>query len=141
MGQGTLITIGVILKEFPCFKGDFCNSIKRIIREMAFQDKKITKRTIRERKVTHLHVSQNVGQWSPGLSRPIIDSIYYLEHRCMTCFGGSRELVRYYVLQHFKKLQLTREKLIPYKGSNLHGFNGSTTRPYGHVKLMVSVWR
>ncbi|GAU35504.1 hypothetical protein TSUD_155350 [Trifolium subterraneum] len=38
----------------------------------------------------------------------------------------------------FKVLQLTEENLVPYVGSNLQGFNGSTTKPWGNVDLIVT---
>ncbi|MCI74280.1 hypothetical protein A2U01_0095544, partial [Trifolium medium] len=38
----------------------------------------------------------------------------------------------------FKTLQLTQENLVPYVGSDLHGFNGSTTKPWGYVDLIVT---
>ncbi|GAU42123.1 hypothetical protein TSUD_350970 [Trifolium subterraneum] len=37
----------------------------------------------------------------------------------------------------FKVLQLTEENLVPYVGSDLQGFNGSTTKPWGYVDLIV----
>ncbi|GAU46047.1 hypothetical protein TSUD_191180 [Trifolium subterraneum] len=38
----------------------------------------------------------------------------------------------------FKVLQLTEENLVPYVGSDLQGFNGSTTKPWGYVDLNVT---
>ncbi|GAU22605.1 hypothetical protein TSUD_135050 [Trifolium subterraneum] len=38
----------------------------------------------------------------------------------------------------FKVLQLTEENLVPYVGSDLQGFNGSTTKPRGYVDLIVT---
>ncbi|GAU10283.1 hypothetical protein TSUD_418870, partial [Trifolium subterraneum] len=38
----------------------------------------------------------------------------------------------------FKVLQLTEENLVPYVGSDLQGFNGSTTKPWGYVNLIVT---
>ncbi|GAU46913.1 hypothetical protein TSUD_402940, partial [Trifolium subterraneum] len=38
----------------------------------------------------------------------------------------------------FKVLQLTEENLVPYVGSDLQGFNGSTTKPWGYVDLIVT---
>ncbi|GAU39181.1 hypothetical protein TSUD_372810 [Trifolium subterraneum] len=38
----------------------------------------------------------------------------------------------------FKVLQLTEENLVPYIGSDLQGFNGSTTKPWGYVDLIVT---
>ncbi|GAU51996.1 hypothetical protein TSUD_417990, partial [Trifolium subterraneum] len=38
----------------------------------------------------------------------------------------------------FKVLQLTEENLAPYVGSDLQGFNGSTTKPWGYVDLIVT---
>ncbi|MCI57060.1 hypothetical protein A2U01_0078311, partial [Trifolium medium] len=38
----------------------------------------------------------------------------------------------------FKTLQLTQENLFPYIGSDLQGFNGSTTKQWGYVDLIVT---
>ncbi|GAU39244.1 hypothetical protein TSUD_396900 [Trifolium subterraneum] len=38
----------------------------------------------------------------------------------------------------FKVLQLTEENLVPYVGSDLQGFSGSTTKPWGYVDLIVT---
>ncbi|GAU35132.1 hypothetical protein TSUD_394570 [Trifolium subterraneum] len=38
----------------------------------------------------------------------------------------------------FKVLQLTEDNLVPYVGSDLSGFNGSTTKPCGYVDLIVT---
>ncbi|GAU41589.1 hypothetical protein TSUD_271980 [Trifolium subterraneum] len=38
----------------------------------------------------------------------------------------------------FKVLQLTEKNLVPYVGSDLQGFNGSTTKPWGYVDLIVT---
>src|SRR6266487_3749988 len=38
----------------------------------------------------------------------------------------------------FKVLQLTEENLVPYVGSDHQGFNGSTTKPWGYVDLIVT---
>ncbi|MCI19278.1 hypothetical protein A2U01_0040434, partial [Trifolium medium] len=38
----------------------------------------------------------------------------------------------------FKTLQLTEKNLVPYIGADLQGFNGSTTKPWGYVDLIVT---
>ncbi|PNX73932.1 hypothetical protein L195_g029842 [Trifolium pratense] len=38
----------------------------------------------------------------------------------------------------FKTLQLSEMNLIPYVGPDLQGFNGSTTKPWGYVDLIVT---
>jgi len=38
----------------------------------------------------------------------------------------------------FKTLQLTKKNLSPYVGNELYGFNGSSTRTWGYVGLMVT---
>ncbi|MCH82048.1 hypothetical protein A2U01_0002844, partial [Trifolium medium] len=38
----------------------------------------------------------------------------------------------------FKVLGLDREHLSPYVGSDLQGFNGSTSKPWGYVDLIVT---
>ncbi|MCI64999.1 hypothetical protein A2U01_0086257, partial [Trifolium medium] len=38
----------------------------------------------------------------------------------------------------FKTLQLTLENLVPYVGTDLQGFNGSTTKPWGYVDLIIT---
>ncbi|MCI55360.1 hypothetical protein A2U01_0076610, partial [Trifolium medium] len=39
----------------------------------------------------------------------------------------------------FESLQLTERNLTPYMGSDLQGFNGTTTKPWGFVDLIVTV--
>jgi len=38
----------------------------------------------------------------------------------------------------FKTLQLTESNLAPYVGTELYGFNGSSTKPQGYVELIVT---
>jgi len=38
----------------------------------------------------------------------------------------------------FKTLQLTEKNFSPYVGSELYGFNGSSTQPWGYVQLLVT---
>ncbi|GAU33472.1 hypothetical protein TSUD_158540 [Trifolium subterraneum] len=38
----------------------------------------------------------------------------------------------------FKVLQLPVDNLVPYVGSDLQGFNGSTTKPWGYLNLIVT---
>jgi len=38
----------------------------------------------------------------------------------------------------FKTLQLMEKNLSPYVGSELYGFNGSSTQPWGYVQLLVT---
>ncbi|GAU45958.1 hypothetical protein TSUD_301670 [Trifolium subterraneum] len=38
----------------------------------------------------------------------------------------------------FKVLQITEENLVPYVGSDIQGFNESTTKPWGYVDLIVT---
>ncbi|PNX69437.1 hypothetical protein L195_g064436, partial [Trifolium pratense] len=38
----------------------------------------------------------------------------------------------------FKTLQLSEKNLIPYVGPDLQGFNGSTTKLWGYVDLIVT---
>ncbi|MCI51595.1 hypothetical protein A2U01_0072839, partial [Trifolium medium] len=38
----------------------------------------------------------------------------------------------------FETLQLTERNLTPYVGSDLQGFNGTTTKPWGYVDLIVT---
>jgi hypothetical protein len=40
--------------------------------------------------------------------------------------------------QCFNTLQLDQSHLAPYVGSDLHGFNGATTKPWGYVDLIVT---
>ncbi|MCI88962.1 hypothetical protein A2U01_0110250, partial [Trifolium medium] len=37
----------------------------------------------------------------------------------------------------FETLQLNERNLTPYVGSDLQGFNGTTTKPWGYVDLIV----
>ncbi|MCI47881.1 hypothetical protein A2U01_0069123, partial [Trifolium medium] len=39
----------------------------------------------------------------------------------------------------FETLQLTERNLTPYVGLDLQGFNGTTTKPWGYVDLIVTV--
>jgi hypothetical protein len=38
----------------------------------------------------------------------------------------------------FKTFQLTKSNLAPYVGTELYGFNGSSTKPWGNVELLVT---
>jgi len=38
----------------------------------------------------------------------------------------------------FKTLQLTEKNLSPYVGSELNGFNGSSTQLWGYIQLLVT---
>ncbi|MCI18611.1 hypothetical protein A2U01_0039766 [Trifolium medium] len=38
----------------------------------------------------------------------------------------------------FQTLQLSEHHLAPYVGSDLQGFNGTTTKPWGYVDLIVT---
>jgi len=38
----------------------------------------------------------------------------------------------------FKTLQLTESNLTPYVDTELYGFNDSSTKPWGYVKLLVT---
>ena len=40
--------------------------------------------------------------------------------------------------QLFSTLQLDESHLMPYVGSDLQGFNGAVTRPWGYVELIVT---
>lgn len=39
----------------------------------------------------------------------------------------------------FQKLMLKIEKLSPHEGSNMSAFNGTITRPWGYLELMVTL--
>ncbi|MCI64563.1 hypothetical protein A2U01_0085821, partial [Trifolium medium] len=39
----------------------------------------------------------------------------------------------------FETIQLTKRNLTPYVGSDLQGFNGAMTKPWGYVDLIVTV--
>ncbi|MCI38384.1 hypothetical protein A2U01_0059612, partial [Trifolium medium] len=39
----------------------------------------------------------------------------------------------------FETIQLNERNLAPYVGSDLQGFNGTTTKPWGYVDLIVPV--
>ncbi|MCI07470.1 hypothetical protein A2U01_0028539, partial [Trifolium medium] len=56
-------------------------------------------------------------------------------HRILVDQGSSCD-VMYSGL--FKTLQLTDKNLVPYVGADLQGFNGSTTKPWGYVDLIVT---
>ncbi|MCI03001.1 hypothetical protein A2U01_0024035, partial [Trifolium medium] len=56
-------------------------------------------------------------------------------HRILVNQGSSCD-VMYSGL--FKTLQLAEKNLVPYVGADLQGFNGSTTKPWGYVDLIVT---
>ncbi|CAJ2652721.1 unnamed protein product [Trifolium pratense] len=56
-------------------------------------------------------------------------------HRILVDQGSSCD-VMYSGL--FKTLQLSEKNLVPYVGPDLQGFNGSTTKPWGYVDLIVT---
>ncbi|CAJ2640157.1 unnamed protein product [Trifolium pratense] len=56
-------------------------------------------------------------------------------HRILVDQGSSCD-VMYSGL--FKILQLSEKNLVPYVGPDLQGFNGSTTKPWGYVDLIVT---
>ena len=43
--------------------------------------------------------------------------------------------------QLFKTLQLNEIHLTPYVGSDLQGFNGASTKPWGYVEMIVTFGR
>ncbi|GAU27038.1 hypothetical protein TSUD_314000 [Trifolium subterraneum] len=48
------------------------------------------------------------------------------------------ELEKASPVEEIKITELTEENLVPYVGSDLQGFNGSTTKPWGYVDLIVT---
>ncbi|GAU42817.1 hypothetical protein TSUD_288450 [Trifolium subterraneum] len=48
------------------------------------------------------------------------------------------ELEKASPVEEIKVTELTEENLVPYVGSDLQGFNGSTTKPWGYVDLIVT---
>ncbi|MCI11753.1 hypothetical protein A2U01_0032855, partial [Trifolium medium] len=56
-------------------------------------------------------------------------------HRILVDEGSSCDIMYTSI---FKVLGLEREHLSPYVGSDLQGFNGSTSRPWGYVDLIVT---
>ena len=55
---------------------------------------------------------------------------------CVLVDKGSSIDVMY--SQLFPTLQLDDTHLSPYVGSDLQGFNGSTSKPWGYVELLVT---
>ena len=43
--------------------------------------------------------------------------------------------------QLFNTLQLNESHLTPYVGSDLQGFNGASTKPWGYIELIVTFGR
>lgn len=55
--------------------------------------------------------------------------------RCLVDEGSSVDIL---YQDAFEKLGLRIEDLKPYEGTNLHGFNETSTRPWGYIKLGVT---
>ncbi|MCI74187.1 hypothetical protein A2U01_0095451, partial [Trifolium medium] len=50
--------------------------------------------------------------------------------------GSSVDIMYAYT---FETIQLNERNLTPYMGSDLQDFNGTTTKPWGYVDLIVTV--
>ncbi|MCI48328.1 hypothetical protein A2U01_0069571, partial [Trifolium medium] len=60
----------------------------------------------------------------------------YEVRRILIDLGSSVDIMYAHL---FETLQLDEHHLTPYVGSDLQGFNGATTKPWGYVNLIVTV--
>jgi hypothetical protein len=75
---------------------------------------------------------------SPNSSIPLLiraSMANFDVHRILVDEGSSCDIM---YTSLFRVLGLEREHLSPYVGSDLQGFNGSTSRPWGYVDLIVT---
>ncbi|MCI40111.1 hypothetical protein A2U01_0061343, partial [Trifolium medium] len=91
--------------------------------------------SIKEGSIPLAFYKEEVPEGSPNYQIPLLVRARMANfdvHRILVDQGSSCD-VMYSGL--FKILQLTQENLVPYVGSDLQGFNGSTTKPWGYMDL------
>ncbi|GAU45610.1 hypothetical protein TSUD_301880 [Trifolium subterraneum] len=115
-------------------------SIKRKFDELEkaspFEEIKITE--VKENSVPLAFYREEVPGGLPNFQIPLLvraKMVNFDVRRILVDQGSSCDIM-YSGL--FKVLQLTEENLVPYVGSDLQGFNGSTTKPWGYVDLIVT---
>ncbi|GAU47395.1 hypothetical protein TSUD_372840 [Trifolium subterraneum] len=93
---------------------------------------------VKESSVPLAFYREEVPGGSPNFQIPLLikEKMVNFDVRRILVDQGSSCDIMYSGL--FKVLQLTEENLVPYVGSDLQGFNGSTTKPWGYVDLIVT---
>ncbi|GAU40449.1 hypothetical protein TSUD_397690 [Trifolium subterraneum] len=119
------ITIGSIKRKFD-----------ELEKASPVEEIKITE--VKESSVPLAFYREQVPGGSPNFQIPLLvrAKIANFDVRRILVDQGSSCDIMYSGL--FKVLQLTEENLVPYVGSDLQGFNGSTTKPWGYVDLIVT---
>ncbi|GAU27461.1 hypothetical protein TSUD_161470 [Trifolium subterraneum] len=115
-------------------------SIKRKFDELEkaspVEEIKITE--VKESSVPLAFYREEVPGGSPNFQIPLLvraKMANFDVRRILVDQGSSCDIM---YLGLFKVMQLTEENLVPYVGSDLQGFNGSTTKPWGYVDLIVT---
>ncbi|GAU30613.1 hypothetical protein TSUD_62330 [Trifolium subterraneum] len=119
------ITIGSIKRKFD-----------ELEKASPVEEVKITE--VKESSVPLAFYREEVPGGSPNFQIPLLVRVKMANfdvRRILVDQGSSCDIM-YSGL--FKVLQLTEENLVPYVGSDLQGFNGSTTKPWGYVDLIVT---
>ncbi|GAU51417.1 hypothetical protein TSUD_88720 [Trifolium subterraneum] len=124
-GGFNLITIGSIKRKFD-----------ELEKASPVEEIKITE--VKESSVPLAFYKEEVPGGSPNYQIPLLvrAKMANFDVRRILVDQGSSCDIMYSGL--FKVLQLTDENLVPYVGSDLQGFNGSTTKPWGYVDLIVT---
>ncbi|GAU41894.1 hypothetical protein TSUD_170050 [Trifolium subterraneum] len=124
-GGFNLITIGSIKRKFD-----------ELEKASPVEEIKITE--VKESSVPLAFYREEVPGGSPNFQIPLLvrAKMANFDVRRILVDQGSSCDIMYSGL--FKVLQLTEENLVPYVGSDLQGFNGSTTKPWGYVDLIVT---
>ncbi|GAU19534.1 hypothetical protein TSUD_303470 [Trifolium subterraneum] len=119
------ITIGSIKRKFD-----------ELEKASPVEEIKITE--VKESSVPLAFYREEVPRGSPNFQIPLLvrAKMANFDVRRILVDQGSSCDIMYSGL--FKVLQLTEENLVPYVGSDLQGFNGSTTKPWGYVDLIVT---
>ncbi|GAU40178.1 hypothetical protein TSUD_292830 [Trifolium subterraneum] len=119
------ITIGSIKRKFD-----------ELEKASPVEEIKITE--VKESSVPLAFYREEVPGGSPNFQIPLLvraKMVNFDVRRILVDQGSSCDIM---YLGLFKVLQLTEENLVPYVGSDLQGFNGSTTKPWGYVDLIVT---
>ncbi|GAU43325.1 hypothetical protein TSUD_390240 [Trifolium subterraneum] len=93
---------------------------------------------VKENPVPLAFYREEVPRGSPNFQIPLLvraKMANFDVRRILVDQGSSCDIM---YLGLFKVLQLTEENLVPYVGSDLQGLNGSTTKPWGYVDLIVT---
>ncbi|GAU12961.1 hypothetical protein TSUD_191520 [Trifolium subterraneum] len=131
---------GVLVISGGGFNPVTIGSIKRKFDELEkaspVEEIKITE--VKESSVPLAFYREEVPGGSPNFQIPLLvrAKMTNFDVRRILVDQGSSFDIMYSGL--FKVLQLTEENLVPYVGSDLQGFNGSTTKHWGYVDLIVT---